>query len=111
MSRQASVLTVTPSTITAGGTQTDFKVAALVASTASAVITLGKYRIFVINADQDITISFGLSSNITTPTVAFYRIPANQQTTFDLGPSADSIQVFNLATTAANIFIKALSVN
>lgn len=87
------------------------KVANLGTSTASSAIKIGTNRIFVINADQDITISFGLSTSIVTPTAAYYRIPANQQTTFDMGSANDTIEVYNLSgSTAANVYIMILSV-
>lgn len=92
---------------------TDIKIAALATTTASTIQTLGKNRIFVINADQDITIQFGNAAGPSfTPTAANYRIPANQQTTFDLGSSFDSLKVFNLSgSTAANIYIKFLALS
>jgi len=78
----------------------------------SPVTTLGYHGIFVINSDQDISITFGAAASIATPTATSYRIPANQQTTFDLGAASDSLLIFNNAATsvAANIWIQKLSV-
>lgn len=85
---------------------------ALAASTASAIQTIGRNRLFAINADQDITILFGNASGPTiTPSSTSYRIPANQQTTLDTGQAFDSFKVFNNSgTTVANIYIQLLSV-
>lgn len=85
------------------------KVAALAASTSSAELVMSNNRIFAINADQDITIRFG-TSGMAAADATFYRIPANQQTTFDLGGAFDRIRVFNqAAATAANVYIELLS--
>jgi hypothetical protein len=91
---------------------TQLKISALGTTTASSVQVVGKYRIFAINSDQDISITFGsAASSITTPTANSYRIPANQQTVFDTGAQFDEFQVFNLSSsTAANIYIIFLSV-
>lgn len=104
MARFASIL------IPAG--DADIKISSLAAVTASSIQTIGKNRIFVVNADQDITIQFGnVAGPAFTPSAANYRIPANQQTTFDMGQAFDSLKVFNLSgTTAANVFLKILSV-
>lgn len=87
-------------------------ISALAASTASALQTIGRNRIFALNADQDITILFGNASGPTiTPNSSSYRIPANQQTTLDTGSAFDSFKVFNNSgTTVANIYIQLLSV-
>jgi hypothetical protein len=88
----------------------DIKYAALGASTAHAAESIGFNRIFVINADQDITTLFG-NSTVAAPSATSYRIPANQQTVFDMGAALSYIRVFNLSsTTAANVWIKLLSV-
>jgi hypothetical protein len=87
------------------------QVASLGAHAASTAVTIGAGRIFVINADQDIAISFGAAATIIAPDGTYYRIPANQQTTFDMGSANDTIKVYNLsATTAANVYIMRLSV-
>ncbi|SRR6266550_2955653 len=87
------------------------KITGLATVTASSIQTLGKYQVFAINADQDITINFGnANGTMTPPTTANYRIPANQQTTFDLGSSFDSFEVFNQGASAANVYIIRLSV-
>src|SRR5258708_1653645 len=79
--------------------ETSIKIAALAATTASAIQTIGRNRVFAINADQDVTINFGNSNGtMTAPTTSNYRIPANQQTTFDTGAAFDSFEVFNQGT-------------
>jgi hypothetical protein len=66
-------------------------------------------------------ITVGLSTTIATPSATNgKRIPANQQTTLDLGAQNDTIKVFNLGcqngtngqtgATAANLYITRLSV-
>lgn len=94
---------------------------AAVAAAATVTIVLAKNRVFAFNADQDVTVAFGLSTgNHPTATAASYRIPANQQSVFDMGPMFDQISVFNLGTqngtggatgtTAANIYVQPLVV-
>ena|ERR1017187_4739468 len=103
MARSASILIP--------ASDVSLNIAALAAVTASAIQTIGKNRIFVINADQDISIKFGMAGTLTAATAASYRIPANQQVTLDTGPALDSFYVFNLnGTTAANVYIQLLSV-
>ncbi len=88
----------------------DIKYAALGASSAHTAELIGKRRIFSINADQDITILFG-DSTVAAPDASAYRIPANQQTVFDMGDAFTYIRVFNLSSsTAANVWIKLLSI-
>jgi len=84
--------------------------AALATGTSTAEIALGPERIFAINADQDITIKFG-NAGMAAATGVEYRIPANQQTTFDIGKNLNSIRLWNLAATNANIYIILLSRN
>lgn len=81
-------------------------------SSASAIQTIGKNRIFAINADQDITIRFmNAAGPSLTADSADYRIPANQQTTLDTGQAFDSFEVYNLsASTTANVYYQTLSV-
>ena len=87
----------------------DIKLASLGTSTSSTEQKIGANRIFVINADQDITIRFG-ATGMGAADATYYRIPANQQTTFDMGPAFSYIRAFNLsASTAANVYIKILS--
>jgi len=88
----------------------------LAASTATTQL-IGKNRIFVISSDQDIMITFGTAAEIagsTFPAASAtygYRIPANQQTTLDMGQALDTIGLFNLnSSTAAIITIQLLSV-
>ena len=84
------------------------QVLALAATTSSAEISLGTNRIFAINADQDITIKFG-QAGLAAATGVEYRIPANQQTTFDTSDAYASIRVFNKGASAANIYVQKLS--
>jgi hypothetical protein len=103
MARQASIL------IFSG--DTPVKIAALAATTASAIQVVGKNRIIAINADQDICIVFSNSKSTTqTATTNSYRIPANQQTTIDTGQAFDQFSVFNNTATPANIFYQTLTV-
>jgi len=88
------------------------------AGAASAQKVLGKNVIFAINADQDVCISFGISTggNAGLATAGSYRIPANQQVTIDLGSSFDQFSVWNLGTangtggktgsTTANVYVQ-----
>ena len=91
------------------------------AGAASAQKVLGNNVIFAINADQDVCISFGLSTgNANLATAGSYRIPANQQTTFDTGMAFDEVSIWNLGTangtggktgsTTANVYIQRLVV-
>lgn len=84
------------------------KIAALTTSTSSANQFVGSRRIIVVNADQDITIAFGAASSMAAADATNYRIPSNQQTTFDMG-SNSYLRVFNLsASTAANVWVMRL---
>ena len=88
-------------------------ISTLGASAASAIQTVGKNRLFAINADQDLIILFGNKAGPTiSPTATVgYRIPANQQDTLDTGNAFDSFKVFNLSgSTAANVYIQLLTV-
>ena len=86
------------------------------ASTTS--FTLGINQIFAINADQDITIAFGYAA--ATATTTSYRIPANQQTVFDMGQALKVVEIYNLGTAngsggqtgsaAANVYILPITV-
>jgi hypothetical protein len=97
------------------------QVSLALAAASTATFTLSKNRPFAVNADQDITVAFGLSSgHLASATASSYRIPANQQSVFDLGFTFDQIQVYNLGTqngtggqtgtTAANVYVQPLSV-
>lgn len=83
-------------------------VASLGASTASSAQQPGS-RLFAINADQDITIGFGSATKAPSAGASSYRIPANTEKIFDLGNGFDRFAVYNLATSAANIYILPLS--
>lgn len=88
------------------GSQAAIKIAGL---TTAQTQLLGKNTIFVINADADINIEFYNSAGGALVASALsYRIPANQQTTFDLGNANDTISLF--AAASANVYIKILSV-
>lgn len=87
------------------------KIAALAASTASVEQNVGNQRLLAINADQDITILFGVFGTTGTPTAANFRVPANQTVTFDSGTKS-GLKVFNLSsTTAVNVYIAFLNKN
>lgn len=96
------------SSILVPANETAIKVAAIATVTSSAEIVIGANRIFAINATGDITIKFG-NAGLTAADATNYRIPANQQTTFDTGQAAPSIRVFNLAGTATDVYIQLLS--
>lgn len=84
---------------------------ALTTTAQSAIQTIGKNRIFVINCAADIQILFGTAAGTPgTITGSTYRIPANQQTTFDTGFAFDSFWLANLATGSNTAYIKLLSV-
>lgn len=85
----------------------DIKVAALATVTASAAQTIGYRQIVGINATQDITfILYDAGSGQTkTPTAANFRIPANTTFTFEMGHN-DTLKVFNLAGSSADVYIK-----
>ena len=78
----------------------------------SAIQTIGKNRIFVVNCPADIQIVFALAASSNQPTISSstYRIPANQQTTFDTGNAFDSFYLANLASGSNTAYIKLLSV-
>src|SRR5271168_1624908 len=108
MSRQASVLIPTPTVAATGGTiatSSSDIVVTLSASTASGNITIGKNRIFVVQfsptatpaAPANMNISFGNSATtVVVPTAGnCYAIPAQQQTTFDMGPTNDTINIIS----------------
>jgi len=116
MARQASVLSLSAGTGAYNVTQ-----AASFAAGAVVTLTTGTYQMLEINCDQDVMVTVGLSTTIATPSATNgKRIPANQQTTIDLGASFDTIKVFNLGTangtggqigsTAANLYITKLTV-
>src|SRR5581483_3464364 len=95
---------LTPSDTTA------IKVAALATTTISSEQALGTNVVFAINADQDITIKFGIAGMAAAATTDF-RIPQNQTFTFFTGRNFDRIRVFNQSgSTAANVYIQPLTV-
>ena len=114
MARQASVLVL-------GAGTGAYNITQALAAASVATVTLGRYSMFEINADQDIVVTVGVSGTISTPTTSNgKRIPANQQVTLDIGAQNDTIKVLNLGTqngtggqtgvAAANIYITRLSV-
>lgn len=82
------------------------------ATSAGAVHTIGKNRLFAINATQDITIAFGISSGggAVSATANNFRIPAGVTMLWDMGSAYDQFQVFNTAASSATVYAKLLSV-
>ena len=116
MARQASILILASGTGAYNVTQ-----AASFAAAAVVTLTTGKNQLLEINCDQDVMVTTGMSATIAAASATNgKRIPANQQTTFDLGSAQDTIKVFNLGTangtggqtgsTAGNLYITKLSV-
>lgn len=80
-------------------------VSSLGATTASAEQTYAKNGLFAINANQDVTITFGISGNVPTPTATVgFRLPAGVVGQFDLGDWQNAFKVFNMAASAANVY-------
>jgi hypothetical protein len=80
--------------------------------TASSQILVGQNRLFEINADQDIYITFGQKDNVATPDASSYRIPANTIKQFDLGDSygaAGAFRLYNKSGSTMNYFVLFLS--
>jgi len=85
------------------------KISALAPSTSTVEQALGAYQIFQINADQDITIRFGVPGFSASAAATDYRIPAGVPITFDVGKQYTSFKCFNLGGAAANIYILFIS--
>ena len=82
------------------------------ASSTGAIHVIGPNRIFAINATQDITIAFGLSTGkVAAATSTSFRIPAGVSIQFDTGDAFDEFQVFNLGTAAATVYAILLKAN
>lgn len=79
------------------------------AGSSSAEQALGYNQIFAINATQDITIRFGLPGFSSAAGTADFRIPAGSTMVFDTGTAYTSFKVYNLGTSACNIYIQPLS--
>lgn len=77
----------------------------LAAATSTAEQALGKNAIFMINADEDITIRFGVPGFAAAANNTDYRIPAGTVQRWDVGTHYTSFKCFNLGGTAANIYI------
>jgi hypothetical protein len=92
------------------GQDPDIKVAGLAATTSTAEQLLGKNKLFAINATQDICIKFGVTG-MSAAAATNFRIPANQTAVFDTGEAFTHIRVFNLGSSAADIYAKGLSRN
>lgn len=87
------------------------RIASLATQTASSEQTMPAQRLFAINADQDITITFGQAGNIPVPDATSFRIPQGTTLTFDIGTKT-GIRVFNLSSTqVATIYILFLNKN
>jgi hypothetical protein len=109
MARLASILI--PVTTTGAGAGPSDYVVSLV-TTAAQNFLLGNNAIFVINSGAAVSISFYSSKGTAFPAspTTCYSIPANQQTTFDLGQANDTISICNTATGTNTAYIKLLSV-
>lgn len=70
--------------------------ATLGATSSSAELTLGTNRIFSIVATADVNVKFG-NTGMGAASANDYRIPANQQTTFDTSDQWSRIRVFSTA--------------
>src|SRR5690348_9205657 len=82
------------------------------ATSAGAVHTIGSNRLFALNATQDITIAFGLSTGkVASATSTSWRIPAGVSVQFDLGDAFDQFQVYNLGASAATVYVIFLKAN
>lgn len=86
--------------------------ATLAGTTASAAIVIGTSGLFAINADQNLSITFGLSGGVaaSTPsgTVGFV-IPSGAIFTFDLGANFDSFKIYNTSGTSTTYSYQQLS--
>ena len=80
------------------------QIGSLAGTTASTFQTIGtsdSNTIFVITANQAITITFGVSASITTPDATDWPIWANSYSIFALPPGATGFKVFNTSGSAA----------
>lgn len=84
-------------------------ISALASGASTVEQALGTNVIFAINADQDITIRFGLPGFATAAGTGDYRIPANSQNVYDVGNHYTSFKCYNLSATPTNIYIQFLS--
>lgn len=71
--------------------------------TSAGGIAIAKRRIFSINANQDISIKFGLAG--VTATASNFRIPSGSTFTFDMGDANDHIDLFNNSGSTATYWI------
>ena len=78
------------------------------AGVSSAEISIGNNRIFVLNADQDVMIKFGLTG-MSAATATDFRIMANTYVIFDMGTQVGFIRLFNNGASTANWFVQYLS--
>jgi len=81
----------------------------LASATSTVEQALGWNTIFSINADQDITIRFGVPGFATAASNTDFRIPANSTFTFDVGKTYTSFKCYNQSATPANIYIMFMS--
>jgi hypothetical protein len=87
------------------------RISGLATLTASSEQVMPAQRLFAINADQDVTITFGQQGNVPVPGVASFRIPQGSTLTFDIGTKT-AVRLFNLSSTqAATIYIMFLNKN
>lgn len=76
---------------------------------AIATQTPGKFRIFAVNANQDVFIKFGNAAVVADAGVTSFRIPANQTLVFGTGADSASFSIFNNSGSTANISIQFLN--
>lgn len=91
---------------TAGSSTADIS-ASLAGTTSTAEITLGRYSLFVINANGDINIRFG-NSGMPAAAATDFRIPGNGMAVYQLPAQYDRFRIFNPSATAINYWIQPL---
>lgn len=84
-------------------------ISALAAGASTIEQALGSNVIFLVNADQDITVRFGYPGFGTSAGTSDYRIPANTPQRFDTGRNYTSLKFYNLGQLPANIYIMFIS--
>ncbi len=91
---------------TAGSTTADLS-ATLAATTSTAEIVLGRYQLFVINANADINIRCG-NSGMPAAAATDYRIPANSTAVYQVPENWDRIRLYNAGSSSLTYWIQPL---